>query len=51
MPGCSVVDTDFLLTCCSDGTDVAAEGTVSDTAAGAGADAGAGVDVLEGDLA
>ena len=47
MPGCSVAGIDFLLVGCSNAA--AAEGTTSDTAAGASADADAGV--LEGDLA
>jgi hypothetical protein len=50
VPGCSSADTKFLLAGCSNGTIVAAaEGTTSDTAACANADADA--DVLEGDLA
>ena len=43
LPGCSDVDIDFLLACCSDGTAAAAEETASGTtAAGSNADAGAG---------
>jgi hypothetical protein len=41
VPGCSDAGTNFLLAGCSNGT-AATEGTVSDTAAGADADAGAG---------
>jgi hypothetical protein len=39
--GCSIAGTDFLLASCSDGI-ASAEGTASDTVAGADADAGAG---------
>jgi hypothetical protein len=49
MPGCSVTSTNFLPLGCSIGTAAAAEGTASDTATRAGADADASV--LEGDLA
>jgi hypothetical protein len=49
VPGCSDISTDFLLVGCSDGTATAAEGTASDIATGADADADAGD--LEGDLA
>jgi hypothetical protein len=49
VPGCSDVGTDFLPAGCSDGTAAVVEGTASDIAAGADADAGAGD--LEGDLA
>jgi hypothetical protein len=42
VPGCPGAGTDFLLMGCSDGTTSAAEGTASDTATGAGAEAGAG---------
>jgi hypothetical protein len=40
--GCSGAGTDFLLAGCSEGTAAAAEGTASDIAASADADAGAG---------
>jgi hypothetical protein len=47
----STADTGFLLIGCVGGTTAAAEGTASGTAVGADVDAGAGVDVLEGDSA
>jgi hypothetical protein len=51
VPGCSIVDTDFLCAGCASGTVVAAEGTASRTVVDADVNAGAGVDVLEGDSA
>jgi hypothetical protein len=42
VPCCSNAGTDFLFAGCSDCTTTAAEETTSDTAAGSGADAGAG---------
>jgi hypothetical protein len=51
VPSCSDTSTDFLLVGCSDDTATAAEGTVSDTAAGADIDVGAGAGDFEGDLA
>jgi hypothetical protein len=53
VPGCSDAGTDFLLAGCSNGTTTAAaaKGTVSDTAAGANVDVGAGAGDLEGDPA
>jgi hypothetical protein len=47
LPGCSDVDIDFLLACCSDGTAAAEEIASSTAAAGSDADASAGA----GDLA
>jgi hypothetical protein len=49
--GWSTAGTDFLPVDCSSDTVVAAKGTASDTAVGAGIDADANVGVLEGDLA
>jgi hypothetical protein len=51
VPGCSIIDTDFLRVDSAGSTTAAAEGTASGTVVDADVDAGAGVDVHEGDSA